>query len=78
MFHIFFPFFSKVEVLSFLFAFFQFYSVVCRDSLLILLLFIETELLCSFNNSKEECISETIINDRLRVKLEPISPFSIK
>ena len=32
MFHSFFQFFSKVEVLISLFAFFQFYSVVCRDS----------------------------------------------
>ena len=32
MFHIFFPFHSKVEVLILLFTFFQFYSVVSRDS----------------------------------------------
>ena len=32
MFHIFFPFSSKVEVLILLFTFFQFYSVVSRDS----------------------------------------------
>ena len=31
MFHSFFQFSNKVEVLSFLFAFFQFYSVACRD-----------------------------------------------
>ena len=72
MFHSFFPFPSKVEVLIFLFTFFQFYSVVSRDSqvhnfessLLLLLIIIRSSFLaeikwsvCMSKSHRSLCVS---------------------